>query len=158
MITKSVDRSLCGREYPIPEKGGMGITLYNATGAATAIGQPVMITYHQTAGREVQASAIATSAFAAKVAIALEVIASGAIGYFQTSGECEVLVADTAGVTAGKFLEVLGDATSFIEDGAVRTTVSCAVLRDAVASGEGSGSPVLKTAILIGEQHTIAAL
>ena len=158
MNQHTAGNDVCGIVFPLPDKKGEGVVAYNVTGSAVVVGQPVLLTYCQTAGREVSAAAPATMAFAVRVGIALEAIAAAAIGKFQISGLAEALVDDTSTLAAGRFLEVLNTGTYLVDDGATtRAATSVGVLKDAVTAAEGSGSAVLKTVLMLPEGHTIAA-
>jgi len=158
VLMHSVDTGECGKIFPIPEKKGMGITLYNNSGATTVVGGIYLIQVAQTADAEAQAVAVATTNFRVYTAIALEAVAVAAIGKFQISGLAEVLCDEQSGITAGKWLEVLNGTIVAVEDGAARTTVSIGILKDAVTADEGdANNRIIKTVVLTGEPHTIAA-
>ena len=158
LLTKTSGDDVAGRMFPIPGKQGTGVYLYNGSGSQISAGQPVMVVYAVTAGQEMKAAAPATSAFVVYTAIALENVADAAMGKFQISGLAEALVDDTSTLAAGRFLEILNAGTYLVDDGGTsRKTTSAAVLKDAVTVGEGSGSAVTKTVMLIGEPHTISA-
>jgi len=154
----STDSEECGKIFPIPGGKGMGITAYNNSGATTVVGGIYQIEVAQTVNAEAQVIACETTTFNVYTAIALEAIAALSICKFQISGIAEVLCDEQAGITAGKWLEVLNGALVATEDGAARTTVSLGILRDAVTQDEGdANNRIIKTVILTGEPHTIAA-
>jgi len=141
-----------GSIFPIPNLRGEGVILYNGTGTAIVVGEPVLIGYGYAAGSEVQAIVAATMAYEVRTAVAMEAIANEAIGRFQISGLAEALV--NGNMSAGEFLEVLNTGTYLVDDGTTaRSTTSMAVLKDDIATAEGT---CLKTVLLIPEGHTIA--
>jgi hypothetical protein len=157
-VTHISDKSDVGRVCPLPNKKGTYVTAYNASGGTLAIGQPALLSNAYTAGREVSALAPATKNFPVWVGIVIEAaVAAAAIGKFQITGEVEALVSDTSSLSAGRGLEVLNAGTSLVDDGdTVVLTTTAAFLRDAVTAAENGGTPILKTVVLNGMQHTIA--
>jgi len=135
---------------------GKGITLFNDTAGAIAKGQIVLIGYDVDGNdgllEGVQCIACATNSFVIYTAVAMEIVAVDAIGYFQVSGVCSYALVDgTADVVAGDFLEVINAGEAMIKAGASRTLGSCAIALGAMATDAGTATPVL----LIGEPHTI---
>lgn len=157
--TGPTDVSDVGRVSPLPNKKGMFVTAYNASGGSLAVGQPVLLRNAHTAGREVSAYTAATAAFPVWVGVLIDssALASGSIGKFQITGECEALIDDTSSIAAGRAVELINAGVSFIDNGASLTDETAAWLRDAVTAAEGSGSPVLKTVVLEGRPHHIEA-
>jgi len=152
------DKGDCGRVFPLPDKKGMAVTAYNATGSTFAVGQPVLLSPAYGANKELSALAPVTATYQCWVGICLESCAKFKIGKFQTIGIAKCLVADTNTLAVGAGLEVLNAGTYLVTDAATVLSTTCAgFLRDAVTAGEGNGSPVLKTVVLNGQQHTIAA-
>lgn len=148
-----VDLAQTGIMFDIPEKQGVGVTAYNATGSAQAAGDVAVLTFGYASGTEVNAGVAATSSVYQYVVVALDAIASGAIGRYQISGYCEAAVEGTTDVAAGNFLEVLNTEESFKKDGTSRTTNSVARAVDAQATN----SAVVVTVFLFGERVIIAA-
>jgi hypothetical protein len=160
IVQGPVDEARPGIGFNIPDKSGVGVTLYNA--AAAAKGQPFLVVPTVTADQEFTAGAPVTGEYSTvgqrMVVVAMDAYAAGTIGKYQISGICEVLIRDTASATAGHFIRVDNGETSFeTTSGATQTVASVAMLVDAVTSAEGSGSPVLKTAILLGIPTLITA-
>lgn len=149
-----VDLSKTGILFDIPDKDGEGITAYNATGSTIAAGDVLVLTYGYASGTEVNASIPATSSVYQQIVVAIEAIASTAIGRFQKSGYCEAYVEGTTDVAAGDFLEVLNGENEFKKDGAARTVYSVARAVDAQALN----SNVKVTVFLFGERTQIAAV
>jgi len=151
MRTDIRNRAEIGEMFNVTPNG-VGISLYNGTGSAVVIGEVVVIGYEETAGGEMQAIAAATTAFLVRTAVALEAVASLAIGLFQTEGECEALVDGDTDVTAGDSLQVVDGDIAFTKEGSARAQYGAAVAIDAMASAV----PALKSVFLIAEQHTLA--
>jgi len=149
-----VDLSKTGIKFDIPEKDGEGITAYNATGNAVALGDVLVLTYGYTAGTEVNVTIPATNTSLYQyIVVALEAVSDAAIGRFQMSGYCEAFVEGTTDVAAGDFLEVLNANNEFKKDGTSRTVNSVARAVEAQAENEN----VLVTVFLLGERVNIAA-
>ena len=138
-----------GVEFNLPPNG-KGVSLYNGTGGAVAIGDLVMIDYEETAGQEVSAITPATTAFNRRFAVALEAVASGAIGLFQTEGMVEAFVAGSS-VSAGDSLKVTNGLNELVKDSTARTSKSIAVAIDAQATAGN----VLVTVFLHGEGNIV---
>ena len=153
LLMHSVNTGVCGHKFPIPEKKGTGITLYNPSGSTISKGVPVVVQVNNTADSEYRAVAAATHAYPVQVAIAMEYVATLKIGKFQLTGKCEALIAD-ATIAAGKYLEVINSGVTLIDNGASRTDESAAILVDAQTSGDGV---VLRTVILSDDLHNVEA-
>ena len=148
-----VDLAREGIAFDIPEKGGVGLTVYNGTGSAMALGDVAVLTFGYASGSYMKATTPATSSVYQYVVVALEAIASTAIGRVQIIGECEAYVEGTTDVAAGDFLEVTNTKNEFYKDGSSRSTNSAAIAVDAQATN----SNVLSTVFLLGERVIIAA-
>lgn len=101
-----------------------------------------------------KAVASATSAFPKKIVVATQ--DQGTSAGFQwcvVSGECQALVDGTTDVAKDDYLEVLNGADGLIKDGTARTTVSCAIAREAQATD----ADTLTDIYLFPETNTIAA-
>lgn len=158
--THTVGCDECGNIFPIPDKKGEGVTVYNASGGALSEGQVVLIGYDEATGQEVTVDTPATSAFPVRTALVMENgIADEEIGKVQISGVGKARVLDSSALVVGRALEVLNGATVLSDDGgAVRTTTTAAFLQEAVTEDEDSEETyVLKDVVLVPEQHTIAA-
>jgi len=159
-FTKTVGLDVrCGEEFALPKLKGKGVTLYNATGSTMSKGKPFLWEVASTTvNKEEQAIAPVTSTTIHRiVVVAMEDIPTLKIGKFQFSGLAECLVVETGNIAADNHLEVLNAGVSFIDNGSSLTVNSVGMLKDAVVSGENSGSPVLKTVYLRGERIHIAA-
>jgi hypothetical protein len=108
------------------------ISIYNSVlTAALVAGQPYVITFTKTAGKEVDVKAPFTLITAANIVVVpQEAIANAAYGWVQVYGEAEVLIDGV--ITAGHYIEVLNAGTTFITEGnATGTVASVGVAVDA---------------------------
>jgi hypothetical protein len=113
MYTKSVDRKRTGLRFPIPEKRGTGITLYNNVGGRLLPGDIVVVKHSSTAGQEWQGILPATLAVYQYVAVAYEIIEKATIGKFILSGQnVDIFASGKTDITLGGYLEVLNRALS----------------------------------------------
>lgn len=146
----------CGSVVQLPDKQGEAVAAYVVS--AVAQGLPLLLTYTQTEGREVTGIAPATMAFNVRVGVALEAIAAGKIGLVQISGLAECLCDETGALSAGRCMRVIDAATYLTDDGGTsRTASTLGFLVDAITADENSGTEVLKTVMMIGEQAIIDA-
>ena len=148
-----VDLTEEGIAFDIPEKNGIGLTVYNGTGSAMAAGDVAVLTFGYAKGSYLQATTPATSSVYQYIVVALEAIASTAIGRVQVFGECEAFVEGTSAVAAGDFLEVTNAKNEFYKDGSSRSVNSPAIAVDAQATAGN----VLSTVFLLGDRVIIAA-
>lgn len=148
-----------GAIFPIPDKTGEGMAVYNATGGDLSEGEVVLIGYDDDTGQEVTAESPATAAFPVRTAVVLEDgIGDEEIGRVQISGKAKARVSDSGALSAGRCLEVVNGATTLTDDGGTsRSTTTAAILAEDVDADEDSDEAyVLKDVILLPEQHTIA--
>jgi len=146
----------CGQIIQLPDKNGEAVTAYTAS--ALTKGTPVLLTYTQTAGREVTAVAPATMAFVVMVGVAYEAIGAGKIGLIQISGLAECYCDETGSLSAGRCMRAINAGTSLVDDGGTsRSASTWGFLVDAITAAEGGGSAVLKTVLLLPEQKIIDA-
>lgn len=125
------------------------VEAYTASGVE--VGQVVMISYGTTEDLEVVASAVATTAFPVRVAVAAETIAAGSKGWFYIGGRCQALVDGTTAIAVDDYLKVENGGTSFVKDSTSRTAYSAAKAAEAYTGSTAA----LKWVVLIPEQHLI---
>lgn len=136
---------------------GQGITLFNDTASPIALGDVVQIIYDVDGNNGLlegmQCETPAATAWVTYTAIALEIVAVDAIGFFQVSGVCDAFVEGTSAVAKGDFLEVLDAENELKKEGTVRTANNTAI----ALAAQAAGSNVLISIYKFGEAHVITS-
>ena len=134
--------------------------MFNNTGAATVIGDVYQATFSGDAAKNPTVIVCATATPTKNVAVAVEVIADQAFGWFAICGWVNASLEATGNITALHFLKLTSgtSALAFIEDGAAETTSSHAIAVLAITT-DGVNRPsvtVPNKVFLLGHRAIIA--
>ena len=119
---------VAGHRFETPD-GGMGIELL--THGAVAKGEVYQMNMNNSTANPFITKAVATAAYPEKVVVALEAIASGAVGCFQLYGMCDAFCEGTTDIVAGDYLQVTNGLAYFTTESTTKSVYSSAMALEA---------------------------